>query len=166
VPGAEVDQRVDGVEARVLGEGARDDFQRVGERLDGELLAAADGVGEVAELQRELGLGGAAAGQDLPVEQRRADDAERVLDGALDLVDDVFGAAAEDEGDGLRLSTSSTKMRSSPPMSFWATEPAKPRSSDSMSSRLETTRPPVARARRFRSPDFARRTARMPSCAR
>ena len=50
VAGAEVDQRVDGVETRVLGEGARDDFQRVGERLNGELLAAADGVGEVAEL--------------------------------------------------------------------------------------------------------------------
>jgi len=68
----------------------------------GELLAAADGVGEVAELQRELGLGAAAAGH-LPVEQRRADDAERVLDGALDLVNDVFGAAAEDERDGLGL---------------------------------------------------------------
>jgi hypothetical protein len=71
----EVDKRLDGVEAGVLREGARDDVQRLGERFDRELLAAADGAGELAELHREFRLARAAAGQHAAVLEGRPNDA-------------------------------------------------------------------------------------------
>jgi len=97
----EFDEGVDGVEPSVLGQRSRDDLERVGEGLDCELFAAADGVSVVAQRERDVDLGCAAAGEHLAVFERRSDDAEGVLDGAVDLVDDVLGATAEDQRDSL-----------------------------------------------------------------
>ena len=96
---AQVDQQVDRVEARVLGEHAGDQFEGVGERLDGELLAALDGVGVVAQAARDLDLDRAAAGQGAPVGDGRRDDVERVLNAAFEFVDDVVGGAVQEERD-------------------------------------------------------------------
>jgi len=100
---AEVDEQVDGVEPGVLGEHARDQFERVGERLDGELLAAGDGVGVVAEPAGQLDLDGAAAGERPPVGDGRRDNVDRVVDAAFELVDDVFGGAVQEEGDAVSV---------------------------------------------------------------
>src|SRR5581483_4930622 len=100
---AQVDEHVDRVEARVLGERAGDDLQRVREGFDGELAAAADAGRVLAQLEGELDLGSAAARDDLAVLDRDRDDADRVFERALDLVHDVLGAAAQEHAHGARV---------------------------------------------------------------
>ncbi len=99
--GTEGDEHVDRVETRILGEGSRDDLERVCKRLDGELGAPADTCGVLAEPKRELDLGRTAAGDELLVLDGNTDDPERVLDDAVEFIDDVLGAAADDDRDRL-----------------------------------------------------------------
>ncbi len=101
VGGAQVDERVDAVETSVLGEGARDDLQRVGERLDSELFAAFDAVGVVAEPAGDFDFRCAAATEDAAVGNRGRDDIERVRDAAFEFVDDVVGRTTEQERDAV-----------------------------------------------------------------
>src|SRR5712692_9220814 len=100
---AQLDQDVDRVQARVFGEGPWDDLDGVRERFDGHLLAPADGRREVAQGQGNLHRARTAAGDDLAVLDRDRDDARRVLEGPLELVDHVLGAAAQEDRDGLRV---------------------------------------------------------------
>ena len=98
---AEVDERIDRVEAGVLGEHARDEFEAVSKRLDGELLAAGDGVRVAAQPVGDRDFDCAAAGEDAAVGDGLGRDVERVRDAAFELVDDVVGRASEDERDAV-----------------------------------------------------------------
>src|SRR5207245_5568873 len=91
---AQLDQDVDRVQARVLREGPWDDLDGVRERLDGHLFAPADGRREVPERQGDLHRARTAAGDDLAVLNRDRDDAGRVLEGPLDLIDYMLRATA------------------------------------------------------------------------
>src|SRR6266571_3926464 len=85
-----LDQDVDRVQACVLREGPWDDLDGVRERLDGDLLAPTDGRREVPERQGNLHCTRTAARDDLAVLDRDRDDARRVLEGPLELVDHVL----------------------------------------------------------------------------
>ena len=100
---AELHEHVDRVETRVLGERAGDDLERRGERLDRELGPPADGRRVVLEPERELGLGRTAARNELAVLDDDRDDPDRVLEGAVQLVDHVLGTAAHEDRDRLRV---------------------------------------------------------------
>jgi len=93
VGGTKVHEHVDGIAAGVGRERPGDDVDRVGEGRHGELLAALDAGGFLADLVRDRNLGCACAGNDFAGFQRRCDDVERVTDGSLEFVDDVFGPA-------------------------------------------------------------------------
>src|SRR2546422_959373 len=99
----QLDQDVDRVQARVFREGARDDLDGVRERFDGDLLAPTDGRREVSKRQGDLHGTRTAAGDDLAVLDRDCDDARRVLEGPLELVDHVFRAPAQEDRDRLRV---------------------------------------------------------------
>src|SRR5437867_2415809 len=99
VGGAKFDQDIDRVEARILAERPRDDFERARERLDCKLLSPADGRGVALEGERKLNLGGTAARDRLAVLDRRGDDSERIVQDPLDLVDHVLRAAPDEDGD-------------------------------------------------------------------
>src|SRR6059036_1823247 len=91
---AELDQGVDRVQARVLRERAGDYLDSIRERLDRDLLAAADARRVVPEAEGDLRRGRAPAGDDLAILDGARNDARRVLKGPLDLVDDVLRPAA------------------------------------------------------------------------
>src|SRR5881397_1908369 len=99
VGGPKFDQHIDRVEARILAERPRDDFERARERLDGELLSPTDGRGITLEGERKLNLCGTAARDRLAVLDRRGDDSERIVQDPLDLVDHVLRAAPDEDGD-------------------------------------------------------------------
>src|SRR5436309_1646308 len=94
---AQLDQDVDRVETRVLREGPWDDLDGVRERFDGDLLAPADSRREVAQGQGNLHRTRTAAGDDLAVLNRDRDDARRVLEGPLELIDHMLGAPAQED---------------------------------------------------------------------
>src|SRR2546425_5399125 len=100
---AQLDQDVNRVQACVLREGARDDLDGVRERFDGDLLAPADGRGEVAQGQGNLHRTRTSAGDDLAVLNRDRDDARRILEGPLELIDHMLGASAQEDRDRLRV---------------------------------------------------------------
>src|SRR5881628_3522235 len=100
---AQLDQDVDRVQACVLREGPRDDLDGVRERLDGDLLAPTHGRCEVSKGQGNLHCTRTAARDDLTVLDRDRDDARRVLEGPLELVDHVLRAAAQENRDRLRV---------------------------------------------------------------
>src|SRR3989442_12280107 len=100
---AQLDQDVDRVQARVLREGARNDLDGVRKRLDGDLLAPANGRREVAQGEGDFHRTRTAAGDDLAVLDRDRDDARRVLEGPLELIDDMLGAPAQEDRDRLRV---------------------------------------------------------------
>src|SRR5437899_9131125 len=100
---AQLDQDVDRVETRVLREGPWDDLDGVRERFDGDLLAPADSRREVAQGQGNLHRTRTAAGDDLAVLNRDRDDARRVLEGPLELIDHMLGAPAQEYRDRLRV---------------------------------------------------------------
>src|SRR6266571_5075720 len=100
---AQLDQDVDRVQACVLREGPWDDLDGVRERLDGDLLAPTDGRREVPERQGNLHCTRTAARDDLAVLDRDRDDARRVLEGPLELVDYMLGAPAQEDRDRLRV---------------------------------------------------------------
>src|SRR5213593_2148145 len=94
---AELDQGVDRVQARVLRERARNDLDRIRERLDRDLLAAADARRVVPQAEGDLRRGRAPARDDLPVLDGARNDTRRVLEGPLDLVHDVFRPAPDQD---------------------------------------------------------------------
>src|SRR6058998_1855841 len=100
---AQLDQDVDRVQARVFREGARNDLDGVRKRLDGDLLAPAHGRREVAQGQSNLHRTRTAAADDFAVLNRDRDDARRVLEGPLELIDHVLGASAQEDRDRLRV---------------------------------------------------------------
>src|SRR5438093_1998674 len=100
---AQLDQDVDRVETRVLREGPWDDLDGVRERFDGDLLAPADSRREVAQGQGNLHRTRTTAGDDLAVLNRDRDDARRVLEGPLELIDHMLGAPAQEDRDRLRV---------------------------------------------------------------
>src|SRR3989449_1693555 len=100
---AQLDQDVDWVQARVLREGPWDDLDGVRERFDGHLFAPADGRREVPKRQGDLHRARTAAGDDLAVLNRDRDDAGRVLEGPLELIDHVLRATAQEDRDRLRV---------------------------------------------------------------
>src|SRR5947199_2483893 len=100
---AQLDQDVDRVETRVLLEGPGDDLDGVRARFDGDLLAPADSRREVAQGQGNLHRTRTTAGDDLAVLDRDRDDARRVLEGPLELIDDMLGAPAQEDRDRLRV---------------------------------------------------------------
>src|SRR6059036_675424 len=100
---AQLDQDVDRVQACVLREGPWDDLDGVRERLDGDLLAPANGRREVAEGQGNLHRTRTAAGDDFAVLDRDRDDARRVLERPLELIDYMLGAPTQENRDRLRV---------------------------------------------------------------
>src|SRR5881296_2274956 len=100
---AQLDQDVDRVQACVLREGPWDDLDGVRERLDGDLLAPANGRREVAEGQGNLHRTRTAARDDLAVLDRDRDDARRVLERPLELIDHMLRAAAQEDRDRFRV---------------------------------------------------------------
>src|SRR5947209_19959881 len=100
---AQLDQDVNRVQARVLREGPRHDLDGVRKRLDGDLLAPANGRREVAQGQGDLHRTRTAARDNLAVLDRDRDDARRVLEGPLELVDDMLGPSAQEDRDRLRV---------------------------------------------------------------
>src|SRR5437867_728586 len=100
---AQLDQDVDWVETRVLREGPWDDLDGIRERFDGDLLAPADSRREVAQGEGDFHRTRTAAGDDLAVLDRDRDDARRVLEGPLELIDDMLGAPAQKDRDRLRI---------------------------------------------------------------
>src|SRR2546425_11915197 len=100
---AELDEGVNRVEPCVLREGAGDDLHRIRERLDRDLLAAADRGRVVPQALGDLRGGRTASRDHLAVLDRARDDAERVLEGSLDLVHDVLRPAANQDRDRKRV---------------------------------------------------------------
>src|SRR5271157_6068345 len=98
---ADLDQHVNGIETCVLCKGPRDDLECYSKGLDGELFLATDRCRVLAEPERELGLGCATTGDNLLVLD--TDNAECVVDSALELVDDVLSATLDDDGNRLRV---------------------------------------------------------------
>jgi len=103
VGGAQVHERVDGVEPGVLREHARDEFETVREGLDGQLFAALDGVGVVTESAGDLDLRGTAASEDAAVRDGGGDDVECVGSAAFEFVNDVVGRATEQQRDAVAV---------------------------------------------------------------
>ena len=87
--GLDLSQRLDGVEARILGKRDGDGFEGVGEGAEGVLLNGLDLVGLAADGQRARDLGGAAAVDHSGVADQVADGAERVVHAPLGLLDDL-----------------------------------------------------------------------------
>src|SRR6266571_2544004 len=100
---AQLNQDVDRIQARVLREGPWDDLDGVRKRLDGDLLAPANGRREVAEGQGNLHRTRTAAGDDFAVLDRDRDDARRVLERPLELIDHMLGAPTQEDRDRLRV---------------------------------------------------------------
>src|SRR5271157_105183 len=84
---ADLDQHVNGIETCVLCKGPRDDLECYSKGLDGELFLATDRCRVLAEPERELGLGCATTGDNLLVLDNDTDNAECVVDSALELFD-------------------------------------------------------------------------------
>ena len=77
---------------------AGDDFEGFGEGFDdGLLLVGHVAVREVMQGRAEFHLAGAAAGDDALVLDGSLDYHDGVVEASLDLGDELFGAAAEDE---------------------------------------------------------------------
>mmetsp|Transcript_1370 Transcript_1370/g.4189 ORF Transcript_1370/g.4189 Transcript_1370/m.4189 type:complete len:606 (+) Transcript_1370:131-1948(+) len=91
-------QHVRRVKAAVDGQLARHDLQRLGEGEDDELVLAGDAERRLAQRLRDLHLDGAAAADDAHVHGAALDDHERVVDGAVRLLDVLLGAAAQHDG--------------------------------------------------------------------
>mmetsp|Transcript_26953 Transcript_26953/g.54213 ORF Transcript_26953/g.54213 Transcript_26953/m.54213 type:complete len:288 (-) Transcript_26953:615-1478(-) len=90
-------ERVDARHAAVLRQRHRDRLQRVGERAHRVLVDARHRLGRVHDRQVARDLRRAPAVHDPIVTHEVADDAEAVVDGALDLLDDhLVGAAHKD----------------------------------------------------------------------
>ncbi len=141
---AEVDERVDGVEARVLREGSGQHVDGVGERFDGELLAALDGRRFGADMVGDGDFGRACAGDHTAGVERGDDGVERVVERAFEFVDDVFGGAASDDRDGLGGRAAGDDVTSSSPCFSTSTLSAWPSESSSRASSEPTRFAPVA----------------------
>ena len=99
----ELVENVGGVEAGVVAKLPGDDLQGLGHGANDELLLAGDGAGVVAQILAQLHLDGAAAGDDGVVLDGATHDHDGVVEGALGLLHELLGAAAEDEGARLGL---------------------------------------------------------------
>ncbi len=90
-----------GVPTRVLHERARDDLERVRDGAEGARLDTRDRARASVQADRDGHLDRAAAGQERRVEDDVARDGHGVGQVAVDLVQDVLGRPAEEDGAGL-----------------------------------------------------------------
>jgi len=163
---AEVDQGVDGIHPGVLGERSGQYVDGVGERLDRELFASLDARDARADVVGDRDLGRAGARDDAARVERRSDDIEGVLEGALEFVRDVFGAAAGEDGDGFgrRAALDEREVVVAEGLDADRLGGSEVRGSKSFS--VPTVRAPVARAIERASSSSTESNARMPSLAR
>eukprot|EP00968_Pinguiococcus_pyrenoidosus_P015771 scaffold1469_cov257-Pinguiococcus_pyrenoidosus.AAC.4 len=96
--GAQLGDGSDHIRARVLRQRARDDLERLPDRLEWPLVHALY-VGRLSgERLGDAHLGSAAAGEKLGLEHDVADNLHRVLEITLDLIQDVLGPSTEHDG--------------------------------------------------------------------
>lgn len=95
---AELVENIGGVEAGVVAELTGNDLEGLGEGLDdGLLLVGNVAIGEAVQVGGHLHLDGTAAADNGLVANGALDDHDGVVQGALDLGDELLGAAAQDE---------------------------------------------------------------------
>ena len=92
---------LDGIETRVLRQGVRDHLHGVGERLHAHSLHAGQGPGPLAELLGHLHLGRAASDDEEPLLHQATNDAQRIVQRPVSLLDDQLVGAAAEHGHGL-----------------------------------------------------------------
>mmetsp|Transcript_31354 Transcript_31354/g.105599 ORF Transcript_31354/g.105599 Transcript_31354/m.105599 type:complete len:397 (-) Transcript_31354:681-1871(-) len=102
VRGAQLGEHQRRVEARVLGQRARDDLKGFGELFDGVLLEARAAVAVRHDLPRQLQLAGAGAVDEARVLADGAHRVHRVVDGPLDVVEQRVRRRTEHDGRNLR----------------------------------------------------------------
>lgn len=93
--GAQLGEQFDRLGAAIVGQRARNDFERVRRRTIRPLLDAAHRLGLGLQRDRRRHLGGAAARHEARFAQNRARHGERVVEIALELVEDVLARAAQ-----------------------------------------------------------------------
>mmetsp|Transcript_16157 Transcript_16157/g.46395 ORF Transcript_16157/g.46395 Transcript_16157/m.46395 type:complete len:487 (+) Transcript_16157:331-1791(+) len=86
------------VQSGILGQGPRDDLQRPGEGTDGVLVEAGAGVGVVLDLDAQVHLGGAGAGDEPPVAAGHLGGVDPVVDGPLQVGQGRAGGGPEEDG--------------------------------------------------------------------
>jgi hypothetical protein len=97
---AERREGANGVPTRVLHERARDDLECVRDGAEGPRLDTRDRARARVQADRDGHLDRAAAGHERRVEDDVAGDGHGVGQVAVDLVQDVFGRSAEEDGAG------------------------------------------------------------------
>ena len=101
--GPELRHGPDDADAAVLRQGAGDDLHGLADGHVRTLLDALHLHAGPAKADRHGHLGGAATGEELGLVHDVPDDLHGVLEVALDLVEDVLGPAAEEDGAGLGI---------------------------------------------------------------
>ena len=92
---AQLGHDLDRIEPGVLGQCVRDDLQRLGKRANAPLVQAGQRLGPSAQLETELHLGRAPARDQRPLLHQAPDDAQRVVQGPLRLLQHQLVAPAE-----------------------------------------------------------------------
>ena len=82
--------RFDGIQARILGESVRNDFQRLGEGSEAVLLHAGETAGVRHEFETHFRFRGAAAGDESAPLDEATDDAKSVVKRSICFVQDEF----------------------------------------------------------------------------
>ena len=100
VEDTELGNQVSGVLGGVHGEDLGDDEESFGELSDSELLAGAEGTGEVVEVDGEGDLNGTTSSDEGVRLEDTLGDAEGVVDGALNLFEEVLVGTTDDNGLG------------------------------------------------------------------
>mmetsp|Transcript_2046 Transcript_2046/g.5159 ORF Transcript_2046/g.5159 Transcript_2046/m.5159 type:complete len:399 (+) Transcript_2046:254-1450(+) len=98
VRGAELGHDLDGLHARILGQGVGHKLEGLGIGLDANCVDAADGPGPLGELARHLHLGGSATWDQGLLLHQAAHHTERVVNGALSLVQQKHVGGPDKDG--------------------------------------------------------------------
>jgi hypothetical protein len=86
----------------ILNQCPRDDFQRLGDRLDGNALDTLHRTGELMQLNGDRHLGRSSSRAERGVKDDVSGDGHGVGEVPVDLVEKVFGRTAEEDGAGFR----------------------------------------------------------------
>ncbi len=95
---------VERVEAGIVGDDSGDDFEGFGEHVHDQLFLACDADSVFLEAPGELHLCCATARDDGVGLEAASDDHDGIVEGAFSLLDELLGAAAEDDGCRFALS--------------------------------------------------------------
>mmetsp|Transcript_28900 Transcript_28900/g.59096 ORF Transcript_28900/g.59096 Transcript_28900/m.59096 type:complete len:506 (-) Transcript_28900:234-1751(-) len=98
------------VEPSVLAQLLGHHLERFGEGADNVLLLAADGAAVLAQSFRHFHLDGAAARHHLVANEPSLDDAQRVVNGAVGLFDELLAAAPQHDGGRLGVRAASDEV--------------------------------------------------------